>query len=178
MRVRQAYGAFILTILLLLIKVLAQAQKSNAAFGHNFLFNMFTTEKANMVSQPVYFSVSDTAISAIFDRIANADSEGLVTMQPASPVMLGVKLNPLLRNYYSAVVPAISQNYYSFLIDDSSDAVLVAMGINTTNYTDFRYRVVENDSVELVPWSPVTDLRTTYGARQPFAFIGRFNRPL
>lgn len=177
MRVRQAYGAFILTILLLLIKVLAQAQKSNAAFGHNFLFNMFTTEKANMVRQPVYFSVSDTAISAIFDRIANADSEGLVTMQPASPVMLGVKLNPLLRNYYSAVVPAISQNYYSFLIDDSSDAVLVAMGINTTNYTDFRYRVVENDSVELVPWSPVTDLRTTYGARQPFAFIGRFNRP-
>lgn len=177
MREKQPYVAFTFATTLLLASVLVKAQQGNAVFGHNFLFNMYTTEKSNMVTQPVYFSVSDTAIYTIFDRIANANNEGLETTQPASPIMLGVKLNPLLRNYHSAIVPAISQNYYSFLIDDSSDAVLVAMGINATNYTDFRYRVIENDSVELVPWTPVTDLRTTYGARQPFAFIGRFNRP-
>lgn len=177
MREKQAYVGLIITIILLLVKVLAQAQEHNAAFGHNFLFNMYSTEKANMVRQPVYFSASDTAIYTIFDRIDSANSEEFVATRPASPVMLGVKLNPALRNYYSGIVPSISQNYYSFLINDSSDAVLVAMGINATNYTDFRYRVVENDSVELVPWKPVTDLRTSYGARQPFAFIGQFNRP-
>lgn len=130
-----------------------------------------------MVRQPVYFSASDTAIYTIFEKLGSNNKENLIATSPASPVMLGVKLRPGLTNFYSGVVASITQSYYSFLIGDSSDAVLVAMGINPSNYKDFRYHVVENDSVELVPWSPVTDLRRDYGAKQPFGFIGQFNRP-
>lgn len=164
--------------MLLLISLSAGAQDNrNAAFGDVFLFNMNATEKANMVRQPVYFPISDTALYAIFDKLDSNSRGNYITTKPASPVMLGVKLNPALTHFYSAVVADVTQEYYSFLIRDSSDAVLVAMGINATNYKDFRYRVVENDSVELIPWSPVTDLRMGYGAKQPYAFIGKFNRP-
>lgn len=130
-----------------------------------------------MVRQPVYFTISDTAVYTIFDRLGNKFEGGFTATVPASPVMLGVKLSPYLQHYYSAAVASISQNYYSFLIQDSSEAILIAMGINSSNYKDFRYHVVENDSVELVPWSPVTDMRRDYGAKEAFAFIGNFKRP-
>lgn len=169
------YSAIIMVFLLKVSSGIAQDNRNNT-FGNVFLFNMNATEKANRVRQPVYFPVSDTAIYTIFDQLNNTSGNFIAT-EPASPVMLGVKLNPALMYFYSAVVGAVTQQYYSFLIRDSSDVVLVAMGINASNYKDFRYRVVENDSVELIPWSPVTDLRMDYGAKQPFAFIGTFNRP-
>jgi two-component system LytT family sensor kinase len=51
------------------------------------------------------------------------------------------------------------------------------MGITTANRELYRYHVVENDSVELVPWSPVTKLDQQYGARQAYGFLGRFKAP-
>lgn len=174
---RKSFFYICMISMLLLITLSAGAQdKRNTTFGNVFLFNINATEKDNRVRQPVYFPVSDTAIYTIFDQLNNTSGNFIAT-EPASPVMLGVKLNPALMYFYSAVVGSITQQYYSFLIRDSSDVVLVAMGINASNYKDFRYRVVENDSVELIPWSPVTDLRMDYGAKQPFAFIGTFNRP-
>ncbi|MBO9659651.1 MAG: histidine kinase [Chitinophagaceae bacterium] len=152
-------------------------EPTDGRFGHYFLFNVNVTEKQTMVRQPMYFPVSDTAIYQIFDRIGNRSSGDLVNASPASTALLGVKLNPELKHYFSATVGSLSSEYYSFLIQDSSDAVLVAMGINPSNYKDFRYHVVQNDSIELVPWSPVTDLRKDYGAKEPFAFIGKFNNP-
>ncbi|MCG2615831.1 histidine kinase [Terrimonas sp. NA20] len=150
---------------------------SDGRFGNYFLFNMNTTEKQHMVRQPVYFPISDTAIYQIFERINDRNAASLTATSPASAIILGVKLNPSLKHYFSATVGSISKEYYSFLIQDSSEAILVAMGINSSNYKDFRYHVVQNDSVELVPWSPVTDLRKDYGAKEPFALIGKFNHP-
>ena len=65
---------------------------------------------------------------------------------------MGVKLNPSLVKYFSAMVQSISKEYQSFIIADSTDAILIAMGINATNVKDYHYRVVENDSIEIVPW--------------------------
>lgn len=169
------YCAMSMLFLLKVFPCIAQ-DKRNATFGNVFLFNINATEKANRVRQPVYFPVSDTAIYTVFDQLHDTTGN-FIAAEPASPVMLGVKLNPALMYFYSAVVGSITHQYYSFLIRDSSDVILVAMGINASNYKDFRYRVVENDSVELIPWSPVNDLRMDYGAKQPFAFIGTFNRP-
>ncbi|MET0466786.1 MAG: histidine kinase [Chitinophagaceae bacterium] len=150
---------------------------SDGRFGNYFLFNMNTTEKQHMVRQPVYFPISDTAIYRIFDQITERNAGSLTATSPASAIMLGVKLNPALKHYFSATVGSISKEYYSFLIQDSSEATLVAMGINSSNYKDFRYHVVQNDSIELVPWSPITTLRKDYGAKEPFALIGKFNHP-
>jgi hypothetical protein len=172
-----------LLILILLIlghtaPVWAQSEDlTDTRFGNYFLFNMNTTEKQNMVRQPIYFPISDTAIYQIFNRIDDRNSGSLTATSPASAVILGVKLNPELKRYFSATVASISKDYYSFTIQDSSAATLVAMGINSSNYKDFRYHVVQNDSVELVPWSPVTDLRKDFGAKEPFALIGKFCHP-
>src|SRR6218665_332073 len=171
----QKPSTFIIT-LLLASSLLKGQSNVTTSFGHSFLFNMNTTEKANMVRQPVYFTIPDTAVYTVFDKI-NTGNRVFAAPSPASAAMLGVKLNPNLTHFHSAVVPSITRNYYSFLIQDSSDAILVAMGINESNYHDYRYRVVQNDSVELVPSSPVTDLRKDYGAKHPFGFIGRFNYP-
>lgn len=51
------------------------------------------------------------------------------------------------------------------------------MGINKDNVNDFRYRVVENDSTELVPWSRIPGLEQKYGAKQAYGFIGKFRQP-
>lgn len=173
---KQSFYIYMLMVLLAIVTSVNAQDRNSTVFGDVFLFNMHTTEKINRVRQPVYFSVSDTAIYTIFNRLDSNNKEGFVATRPASPVMLGVKLKANLTNFYAAIVPSITRDYYSFLINDSSDAVLVAMGINTTNYKDFRYRVVENDSVELVPWSPVK-LGDGYGAHAPFGWIGTFNRP-
>ncbi|HEX2848163.1 MAG TPA: histidine kinase [Chitinophagaceae bacterium] len=147
------------------------------SFGHYFLFNMLTTDKRYMVREPVYFPISDTALDQVFDKLNPAYNSTLINTRPISPVMLGVKLNPSLRHYFSTIAQSISQPYYTFLIQDSSDAILVAMGINSKNYRDFLYHVVENDSTELVPWSPIPKLEQSYGATEPYAFLGKFNAP-
>lgn len=147
------------------------------SFGHYFLFNMITTDKRNMVREPVYFPISDTALHEVFDKLNPGKNSSRISTRPMSQVMLGVKLSPDLRHYFSAAVQSISQEYYTFLIQDSSDAILIAMGINHTNYRDFLYHVVENDSTELIPWSPITKLEQSYGATQPYAFLGKFNAP-
>jgi two-component system, LytTR family, sensor kinase len=152
-------------------------ESSDGKFGNYFLFNINVTEKQSMVRQPMYFPISDTAVYRIFDKIGYHHSADLVSASPVSPALLGVKLNSDLQHYFSATVGSLSSEYYSFIIQDSSDAVLIAMGINSSNYKDFRYHVVENDSIELVPWSPVTDLRKDFGAKEAFAFIGKFNKP-
>jgi len=147
------------------------------SFGHYFLFNMITTDKRYMVREPVYLPISDTALNQVFDEMNPAHNSTLINIRPLSPVMLGVKLNPNLRHFYSTIAQSISQPYYTFLIQDSSDAILVAMGINLTNYRDFLYHVVENDSTELIPWSPIPKLEQSYGADKPYAFLGKFNAP-
>ncbi len=152
-------------------QALAQ-HKTSTPFGHQFLFEMVTTRKLNMVREPVIVGVSDTAVYHIFDRLKNKNE--LVQSAPKTSLLLGVKLNPSLVKYFSAMVQSISKEYQSFIIADSTDAILIAMGINATNVKDYRYRVVENDSIEIVPWSPIP-LAKAYGAKQAYGFLGKYN---
>ena len=156
-------------------QALAQ-HKTGTPFGHQFLFEMVTTRKLNMVREPVIVGVSDTAVYHIFDRLKNDNKNGLVQSVPKTPLLLGVKLNPSLVKYFSAMVQSVSKEYQSFIISDSTDAILIAMGINTTNVKDYRYRVVENDSIEILPWSPIP-LAKAYGAKQAYGFLGKYNAP-
>lgn len=90
---------------------------------------------------------------------------------------LFTKLNPKLTDYNGAPVRAIGKIYASYTISDGSDALLVALGITKENVHDYRYHVVKNDSIEVVPWSPMPRLEQKYGADRPYAAIGTFNAP-
>jgi two-component system LytT family sensor kinase len=154
-----------------------QAFAQGTPFGHQFIFEMVTTRKLNMVREPLIVGVSDTAVYHIFDRLKKDNKNGLVQSVPKTSLLLGVKLNPSLVKYFSAMVQSISKEYQSFIIADSTNAVLIAMGINATNVKDYRYRVVENDSIEIVPWSPIPKLAKEYGAKQAYGFLGKYNAP-
>lgn len=90
---------------------------------------------------------------------------------------LFTRLNPKLTDYNGAPVRAIGKIYASYTISDGSDAFLVALGITKENVQDYRYHVVKNDSVEIVPWSAIPQLEQKYGADRPYAALGTFNAP-
>lgn len=96
---------------------------------------------------------------------------------PNSPIMLGVKLSPNRPLNLPSPIKSLSKTYSSYFISDGSAGVVIAMGINKNNIADYLYRVVENDSTELVPWSKIPALEQKYGAKQPYGFIGRFQAP-
>lgn len=146
-------------------------------FGNSFVFEVFGAGKENMITEQNYVKISDTAIFRIFDKFKPKYTDYFASAKPKSPLILGVKLNPVLSKYFSALVQSVSKHYQTFVIPDSSDALLIAMGINSYNFKNYHYRVVENDSLELVPWSPIARLEQKYGAKQPYGFIGRFNAP-
>lgn len=145
--------------------------------GNNFLFEIVGAAKKSMVNEQLFVTISDTALYRIFDKFKPDSTNHLASAGPKSPLILGVKLNPSLSKYFSASVQSISKHYQTFVISDSSDAELVAMGINSGNFKNYKYRVVENDSAELVPWSPIPALQQKYGAKQPYGFIGKFYAP-
>ena len=159
-------------VLLLIISLQAVGQKQ--PFGKNFIFELIGTESKTMVKQPFISYISDTSLHSISSGFNNSDFSG---MEPKSPLLLGVKLNPHLQKYFSGSVYSQTKEYPVYLISDSSDATLVALGISQKNYKSYQYRVVENDSFELVPWSPIDHLEQKYGAQQPYGAIGTFNYP-
>ena len=75
--------------------------------------------------------------------------------KPRSPIFLGVKLNTELTKSYGPDVKSYTKNFSSYIISDSTDATIIALGITAENVKDYNYHVVENDSIEIIPWSPI-----------------------
>jgi two-component system, LytTR family, sensor kinase len=98
-------------------------------------------------------------------------------LKPSSRLILGVKLNSTLEDWYTTDGNSISKQYASYIINDSSDAILIALGITTENVSEFKYHVVENDSIEIIPWSTIPKLEQNYGASRPYAFLGKYKAP-
>lgn len=94
---------------------------------------------------------------------------------PKTPVVLGITSTAQTLQTYE--VPMLSKGYTGYLLsnNDSVNAV-VAMGINKNNLTDYRFRVIENDSVELVPWT-IPNMQQQHGAKQPYGYLGEFFSP-
>jgi two-component system LytT family sensor kinase len=155
--------------------VYAQPPRTDS-FGHNFIFEMIAKDKRTGVAEPVVISVRDTAVDLFFDNF-KTDTQRRYDAEPKNAIMLGVKLNPSLKRYFSAAVQSVSKDYFSYIISDSSDAVLIALGINAGNVTNYRYHVVVDDSMEIVPWSSVPKLEKQYGAKQAYGFLGKYNAP-
>ena len=94
---------------------------------------------------------------------------------PKTPAILGITSTAQTLQTYE--VPMLSKSYTGYLLgnNDSVNAV-VAMGINKNNLTDYRFRVIENDSVELMPWT-IPHLQQQHGAKQPYGYLRKFFAP-
>lgn len=78
-------------------------QGNDYYFGENFHFNGYSTDKRTMVRSDIVFVKFDKYISHIFkDFHNNKTLPGNDLMQmPNSPILLGIKLNPQLKNFIS-----------------------------------------------------------------------------
>jgi len=192
---------FLVLMCLLFFPEHSAKSQDKRAFGNNFLFEGKSTNLRSLIRQQMRFEVSDTALfrairdlnkysfenrwdkngSLIKDKddstYRKSDIGITLKNEAKSPLMLGVKLNPDLTDYLGAEVVSISKTYPSYTISDSSDAILVGLGITPENVGDFQYRVVENDSIEVITWSPIPKMEKKYGAKSPYAFLGKFNAP-
>jgi hypothetical protein len=75
--------------------------------------------------------------------------------KPRTSIFLGVQLNTELIKVLGSEVKSYTKSFSSYNISDSTEATIVALGITSENAQDYKYHVVENDSVEIVPWSPI-----------------------
>ncbi|GAB3923035.1 sensor histidine kinase [Mucilaginibacter myungsuensis] len=130
------------------------------------------TEADKLYTVP-YSIYKDTVIHIKEKSEYIAYGKGIIKdVQHNSPIMLGVKVSSSKRNY-GASIRLMSKIYPSYLISDNADAEIVAMGINKGNVNDFRYRVVQDDSIEVVHWSKVP-LDKRFGAMVPYGAVGNY----
>ena len=175
-------------IFITLIWLLCGAAGSDCFAQHgNFYFDMTSVEKNNNLRQQSYYMQSDTALYGILNLGRNyyvketntyvvGDQGNGRDYQFKSPMMLGVRFDDKVQNPFTAPVKSFTKSYTSYVINEGTDAVIVAMGITKDNVADYRYHVVENDSIETKPWTPVK-LEQKYGALQPYGAIGSYLSP-
>lgn len=132
--------------------------KQDLSFGNHFTFEY----------KGAYYGVKDTDLAQV---------RAFKMINTKHPIWLGVKLNPNLIDFFASSVKSMSKEYPSYIISDTSAATLIAYGITKANVNDYRYHVVENDSIELVPWSKIPTLQQKYGAKEPYGFLGKFKAP-
>lgn len=151
------------------------AQQSHLWPGGVFYMNYFITDNRFGVETSMSNSVPDTMVWKVLDGKYPA-STVFINPRPESPIMLAVHWVGYAQDPYLTDVPSLSKVYHSYRMVDSSDGAVIALGITTGNAPDYRYHIVADDSVELVPWSPVR-LGERYGAKRPYADLGRWYLP-
>ncbi|MBN9383285.1 MAG: histidine kinase [Chitinophagaceae bacterium] len=155
----------------------AFGQRYGYIFDRTIHFEFVSTDTRMMVRQPATFTARDWDVDGVWDFMKATDVGAGKDKVPKSPLFLGVKLDSSVKDYYGTPIKSISRSYTSYLISDSSPAILIAMGINKDNISDYIYHVVENDSVETIPWSKIPRLEQQYGAKRPYGFVGQFQAP-
>lgn len=115
------------------------------------IFDVQSTDPRLMISVPSKFTVDLKEMYILKqNRLAGIEIE-----KPRTPIFLGVQLNTELSNVYGPNVQSYTKNFSSYNISDSTDATILALGITSENVQDYKYRMVENDSIEVIPWSPI-----------------------
>lgn len=113
-----------------------------------------------------------------------------IERRPQTPIFLGIKLNTYLSNVNGPKVQSYTKVFSSYRITDSTEATIIALGITSENEQDYKYHVVENDSIEIIPWSPIPQIDKNFGLKEEFekrfkrnppvityANLGTFNSP-
>ncbi|MFT3703899.1 MAG: hypothetical protein QM802_16155 [Agriterribacter sp.] len=169
----------IFIIVLLGISINGISQNSANTFGNFIYFDIETTYIPTGITQSEWSDASDTAVYAVLDFLNYKRGQPNLhsNRKPKTPILLGLKLPPGTPYDFGKIIYSFSKYYSSFLVDNNAKAELIALGINETNIEDYEYHVIENDSTEIIPWSPVPSLDKKYGAKKAYGFIGNFLSP-
>ncbi len=172
----------LIALLLSVFQCLAQGYDSSyTPFGNSIVFK--SSSVPSFWDGPDDLYIPDTAIYSVFKALKSVEKDsylesvrktnnlGYYLQGQAAKVLIGVKLDPKLQYYQQE---SLTDRFYH--ISNNSEAIVVAMGINKNNVNDYRYHVVMNDSVEIVPWS-IPKLAQNYGAKEPYGMIGKFKAP-
>jgi two-component system LytT family sensor kinase len=155
--------------------------------GSSFMFHgkVYDNRRKSWGNYNSLYSASDTAVYRLFEWLRFDAQHGLDSIRqgkpgaktffrmPGSSILLGVRVNPGLTHFLSSGIQSVSKHYAGYLIPDSSEVAMIAMGINKANVNNYRYHVVADDSIEVIPWT-IPKLEQHYGAKQPYGLIGRF----
>ena len=96
-----------------------------------------------------------TELKELYSLKQNLEINSKSHRKPRTPIFLGVQLNAELTKVLGPEVQSLTKSFSSYNISDSTEATILALGITSENVQDYKYHVVENDSVEIVPWSPI-----------------------
>jgi len=168
----------LILLCLLITGILAPSGKAQKQEKNQEPEGRFTIHTSNSTS---YYSTSDRTLYLGVQYLQKIKTErNKDEISGKFEIGLYSRLNPKIDpkiNIYGAPVRSVSKTYPSYIIPDSSAVVLVALGIARGNVKDYKYRVVKNDSIEVVPWSPIPSLEKKYGAEVPYGAIGTFRSP-
>ena len=129
------------------------------------VFDIETTDPRFMQRGPSKLTV-DLKDMCMLKQNPPADIE--IDRKPRTPIFLGVQLNAELSKISGPEVQSYTKSFSSYNISDSTEATIVALGITSENVQDYTYHVVENDSVEIVPWSPIPKIVVNAESQKQF----------
>ena len=166
--------------------ILVYAQATGYKFGQGWQFEQVGTDKRFMVRQPSVFGTDN-----FLWLLQNYDppygtrnvSKGAMSwgidsnVVPKTPILLGTRLDSLTTDFLGQDIHSNTKTFRCYTISNGSEAEVIAVGITPSNRADYLYHVVEDDSVELVPWSPVTRMEQQFNAIRPYAYIGKYRVP-
>jgi two-component system, LytTR family, sensor kinase len=174
-----------LLVVFFFLAISASAQESNDTT------NAKITGVAKTIKNPVIFDIESTdprfmqrgPSKSIIDLkdlwILKQDPPTNIEIdrKSRSPIFLGVQLNTELIKVYGPEVQSYSKTFSSYNISDSTEATIIALGITSENVQDYEYHVVENDSIEIIPWSPIPQIDKNYGLKEEFEKRFKRNPP-
>jgi len=154
------------------VSVIAQTKP-----GPQFYFPFNVTNELTKTTLPT--GIYTTDLNHIFQGMASDGEKKLDIHEkrtPKSPIILGVAFSTGVQwdiRQLPVNIRSVSKQFSAFIIRENPTVTVIAFGITKANVGQYRYRVVENDSAEIVKWSKIK-LEQKYGAKQSYGFIGKF----
>ena len=142
------------------------------------IFDIESTDSRFMVRHPSKYITSSNDLAQVLRSFKSGQTGINKDAKPRSPIFLGVKLNTELMKSYGPDVKSYKKNFSSYIISDSTDATIIALGITAENVKDYKYHVVENDSIEIVPWSAIPKMVQDSGLQKQFEKHFTSNSPV
>ena len=163
---------------------LVYAQPTGYKFGQGWQFEQVGTDTRFMVRQPsVFETVSlDWLLQNYYPPYGTRSKETVFpgldsNLVPKTPILLGIRLDSLTTDYVGQDIHSNIKTFKCYTISNGSEAEVIAAGITPSNRADYQYHVVEDDSIELVPWTAVTRMEQRFNAIRPYAYIGKYRAP-
>ena len=163
---------FLAAYILFARDAVAQSVEKSINFYLNLQVGYGNGDSAQGLSMPQRVFIRDTTLYDYFTII-----HGLSNTDKNS-IGLGLVTKGTKEKWYPLGSPVKNgtKDYLFYSLRDTTEAEIIIMGVNPANKEEYEYRVVENDSFEIKPWQTINTFSLQYGAKKPYAVIGKFRQ--